>query len=94
VKGKVMLNGTLICTSQEEVARVIAGVEAHIALTRTEAGCISFEVLQSDDPMIWTVSETFTDAAAFQEHQTRASASAWAELTKGIARDYQITGLE
>lgn len=91
---EVTLNGTLTCTTQDELGRVLQGVEAHITLTRAEAGCLSFEVIQSADPMVWTVAERFTDAAAFEAHQTRATASEWAELTKGIARDYQITGLE
>lgn len=91
---EVTLKGTLTCTSQKELDRVLQGVEAHIVLTRAEAGCLSFEVIQSDDPMVWTVSERFTDAAAFEAHQTRAGTSDWAQLTKGIARDYEITGLE
>lgn len=90
----ITLNGTLTCISHEEVSRVSAGVAAHIALTRAEAGCVSFEVAQSDDPMIWTVSERFTDAAAFKAHQTRTARSDWAQLTQGITRDYKITGLE
>lgn len=90
----VTLKGTLTCTTQDELSRVIAGVEEHIALTRAEAGCISFEVIQTEDPMVWSVSEAFTNAAAFQAHQTRAGASHWATLTEGIARDYQIEGLE
>lgn len=94
MSGEVTLNGTLTCTTEGELARVIQGVQTHIDLTRAEAGCLAFDMVQSDDPMVWTVSERFTDAAAFEAHQTRAGTSEWAELTKGIARDYQITGLE
>lgn len=94
VMGSVSLNGTLTCTTQAELDRVIGGVEQHVALTRSEPGCVSFEVVQTADPMVWSVAERFTDAAAFAAHQTRAGASRWAELTKGIARDYVITGLE
>ncbi|HBB85248.1 MAG TPA: antibiotic biosynthesis monooxygenase, partial [Sulfitobacter sp.] len=43
------------------------------------------------DPLVWQVSELFTDRAAFDAHQTRAAASDWATLTAGITRDYQIT---
>jgi quinol monooxygenase YgiN len=94
VTPEVTLNGTLTCTSQEELSRVIEGVDAHIALTRAEAGCIAFEVVQTDNPMVWSVSERFTNAASFEAHQTRAAASDWAALTKGIERDYQISGLK
>ena len=43
--------------------------------------------------MIWSVSERFIDAAAFEAHQARAGASDWAIQTKGIARDYKVSGL-
>ena len=94
VMGEVTLNGTLTCVSDDEAARVRAALDTHVTLTRAETGCLSFEVIQTDDPMIWTVAERFTDAAAFQAHQTRAAASDWARETQGIARDYTITGLE
>lgn len=88
------MTGTLTCASQHERDQVIAGLEQHIALTRAEAGCLAFEVVQTTDPMVWTVSERFTDAAAFEAHQIRTAVSDWARLTKGIARDYATTSLE
>lgn len=91
---EVTLTGTLTCVSEAEASRVRAALPAHIALTRAEAGCLSFEVTPTDDPMVWAVSERFTNAAAFEAHQTRAGASDWARETAGIARDYTITGLE
>lgn len=94
MKGEVTLNGTLTCVSDVEAARVRAALDTHVALTRAEAGCLSFNVTQTDDPMIWAVAERFTDAAAFKAHQTRAAASDWARETQGIARDYTISGLE
>jgi quinol monooxygenase YgiN len=93
INGEVTLTGTLNCTTEDEAARVRAALDTHIALTRAEAGCLSFEVTQSDDPMIWTVSKRFVDAASFEAHQTRAGASKWAIETKDIARDYKISGL-
>ncbi len=94
MNNEVTLTGTLTCVSEEEAARVRATLDTHIALTRAEKGCLSFEVTQTDDPMVWSVAERFTDAAAFEAHQTRAASSDWAQETKGIARDYTITGLE
>lgn len=93
IGGEVTLTGTLICTTEDEAARVRAALDTHITLTRAEAGCVSFDVVQSDDPMIWAVSERFIDAASFEAHQARAGASDWAIETKGIARDYKISGL-
>ncbi len=91
---EVTLTGTLICTTEEEAARVRAALDIHVSLTRAEAGCLSFDVTQSENPLIWNVAERFVDAAAFEAHQTRAGASDWAVETKGIARDYTICGLE
>ncbi len=89
----VTLNGTLRCENEAQAARVRAALPEHIRLTRAEPGCISFDVTQSGDPMVWNVSESFVDAVAFEAHQTRAAASVWASETKGIDRDYVITGL-
>jgi quinol monooxygenase YgiN len=89
----VTLTGTLTCATEGEAARVRAALDEHVRLTRAEAGCVSFHVTPTDDPMVWTVAEEFTDPAAFEAHQVRASASDWAVQTKGIARDYTITGM-
>ena len=90
----VTLNGHLRCATEDEAARVRKALDEHVRLTRAEAGCVSFEVTATDDPLVWSVAEEFTDADAFKAHQDRASKSAWADETRGIARDYTVTGLE
>ncbi|MEQ6247945.1 antibiotic biosynthesis monooxygenase [Sulfitobacter sp. HNIBRBA3233] len=90
---EVTLSGRLICATADEALRVRAALPAHIVLTRAEAGCISFEVTETDDPLVWNVSERFTGKAAFEAHQVRASASDWARETAGIKRDYVVDGL-
>ena len=92
INTEVSLTGTFTCVTQDDAARVRASLPLHIALTRAETGCLSFEVLQTADPMVWSVAERFIDSAAFEAHQTRAAASVWARETVGIARDYKITG--
>lgn len=89
----VRLTGQLLCTSDEEVARVVARLPAHVRLTRAEPGCLSFAVVQTEDPLVWQVDEEFADAAAFRAHQERGAASAWARETAGIERVYTVTGL-
>ena len=89
----VTLNGFLRCENPDEAARVRAALPDHIRLTRAEQGCLSFEVTQTPNPLVWAVAEEFTDPAAFEAHQARAQASDWALATKGIARDYQIRGM-
>ena len=89
----VTLDGVLRCATEAEAARVRAALPEHVRLTRAEPGCIRFDVLPTDDPLVWTVSEEFTDRTAFEAHQSRASNSAWAQETACIARDYTIKGM-
>lgn len=89
----VTLNGWLRCADMAEAARVRDAIDEHIHLTRAEPGCISFKVMPTDDPLVWEVAEEFTDPAAFEAHQTRASASQWAARTAGITRDYTVKGM-
>lgn len=91
---EVSLTGRLVCATQDEAERVRESLPAHIALTRAESGCLSFEVTQTADPLVWSVAERFVDANAFKAHQARAAASDWAVQTAGIARDYTIVGME
>lgn len=90
---EVTLTGQLICANDDEAARVRAALDAHIAATRAEAGCIAFDVTPTSDPMVWQVDERFSGPAAFEAHQTRASTSDWAVQTKGIKRAYTIQGM-
>ena len=88
----VTLTGRLICTTEAEAAGVRAHLPEHIRLTSAEPGCLRFDVVQTDDPLLWQVDETFADRAAFDAHQARTRASRWARETVGIRRDFRITG--
>ncbi len=73
---------------------VAEALPRHIALTRAEAGCLSFEV--TEDAKLsgrYHVAERFVDRAAFDAHQTRTKASVWATVTDGLPRQYQIEDL-
>lgn len=87
----INLTGTLTCTSLHEAALVISHLPEHIRLSRAEPGCLSFDVVQTADPMVWQVTESFTDQAAYDAHQTRTRASDWYRLTAHIPRSYDIT---
>lgn len=89
----VSLTGYLRCATEAEAARVRAAIDMHIRLTLAEPGCISFELTPTDDPLVWRVAEEFKDPAAFEAHQARGAASDWARETKGITRDFKITGM-
>ncbi|MDX8326025.1 putative quinol monooxygenase [Agrobacterium tumefaciens] len=91
--GAVRLSGFLRCASVQDVQLVENHLPDHISLTRAEPGCISFEVSQTEDPLIWRVEELFVDRAAFDFHQQRTRASKWFVATSAIPRDYEIVML-
>ena len=87
----IHLTGRLICASHAQARAVMMALPEHIRLTRSEPGCVTFDVTPTDDPLIWQVAESFLDRAAFDAHQARAAATDWAVQTSGITRDYAIT---
>ena len=87
----IHLHGRLICATHAQARAVMMALPEHIRLTRNEAGCISFDVTRTDDPLIWQVEERFADRAAFAAHQARVAASEWGAQTQGITRDYTVT---
>lgn len=90
---RVRLTGTLNCAGAEEAEIVARHLPRHLELTRAEPGCLVFEVIQTDDPLVWSVEEQFADAGAFRAHQARVAASDWGHATAGIRRQYAINGL-
>jgi quinol monooxygenase YgiN len=89
----VFLTGQLVCSDQEQKAVVEQHLALHIALTRSEPGCISFEVSPTQDPLIWQVDEQFQDAESFRAHQQRVAESEWGMATANIDRHYEINGM-
>ena len=87
----IALTGILVCTTAEEASRVSAHLPDHIALTLAEPGCLAFQVMPTDDPLVWQVAETFADQAAFEAHQRRTATSLWARATAGLRRDYTLS---
>jgi quinol monooxygenase YgiN len=88
--GIVRLSGKLICASDDEASIVRTHLPEHVRLTQAEAGCLFFEVRQTNDARIWTVEESFANREAFEAHKTRAQASAWGAATANIRREYVI----
>ena len=86
----IRLRGQLICMSDDEAQAVRAHLPEHLALTRAEPGCLTFDVDPTDDPMVWEVMEAFRDRASFDAHQARTRESAWFAATRGILRDFKM----
>ncbi|TGD45100.1 antibiotic biosynthesis monooxygenase [Pseudotabrizicola sediminis] len=89
----IRLKGYLICMSQDEVLAVRGHLPDHIRLSRAEPGCLSFDVSETDDPMVWDVQETFRTRADFDAHQARTRQSRWFEATRHILRDFRVEDL-
>ncbi|MDA7963835.1 putative quinol monooxygenase [Ruegeria sp.] len=88
---RVWLRGQ-ITVPAERLAEVRAALPEHIALSRAEPGCLSFDVIEDEtDPGRFSVTELFENRAAFDAHQTRTRASDWFHITQGIPRDYEVT---
>jgi quinol monooxygenase YgiN len=89
-KGTVTLTGH-IDVPAVRMEDIQAALRVHIALTRAEPGCLSFEVTPCPDVEgRFLVSEAFVDQQAFDAHQARTKASEWAKASEGIPRDYSI----
>lgn len=85
----IRLTGTLDSSRAPEPVR--RALPAHIAASRSEPGCLRFEVREDPEhPGLFHVSESFTDQAAFDAHQTRTADSAWGRITAGFPRKYGI----
>ena len=90
----VTLEGTMH-VPQDQLEATQVALEVHMALTQAEPGCLSFEVWPSaENPLIFHVKEAFIDGEAFADHQARAGASPWGQLTQEFAREYQTSGLD
>jgi quinol monooxygenase YgiN len=85
----VTLTGWLRCKDAAERAAVILHLPDHLRLSLAEPGCLAFAVEPTEDPLVWRVSESFVDAAAFDAHQARTRASDWFAATGGIRLEFQ-----
>jgi len=87
------LRGQLVCLSDDDAQAVRQHLPAHLAATRAEPGCLTFDVTSTDDPMVWEVMEAFRTRADFAAHQARAQSSPWAQATRNCLRNYQVEEL-
>lgn len=87
----ITLTGTLTCPTTDDMTIIQTYLPDHIALSRAEPGCLSFNAVQTADPMVWQVDETYIDKSAFEAHQTRNRASIWWKKSQNIVRDFKIT---
>jgi quinol monooxygenase YgiN len=87
----LILDG-FILVPQSELELVQEALLIHTVLTQNEPGCIVFKVDQClNDRCKFYVHEEFDSEESFHRHQSRAHASRWGEVTKGVQRHYTVT---
>jgi quinol monooxygenase YgiN len=89
----VHLTGLLVCANEDESRLVAEHLPTHVALTRAEPECVSFDVTRTADPLVWRVEERFENEAAFARHEDRVAGSEWGRMTAGIERRYSVNGV-
>lgn len=82
------LTGRLICADMAEMLLALELLPDHIAASRSEPGCLRFDIAQSDDPLIWDLTELFADKTAFAAHQERSRNSRWGRESAALRRDF------
>ena len=86
----VRLRGQMICMTEAERAALLTHLAAHAAMTRAAPGCLTCDISETDDPMVFEVMEAFRDRATFDAQQARARDSAWFAATRGILRNFRM----
>ena len=87
---KVTLKG-FITVPEKDLSVVKEELINHRNLTQNEAGCLVFEVAQSEsNPNRFYVYEEFINKSAFEFHQKRVKDSYWGEVTVNVERHYEI----
>ncbi|MAN55379.1 MAG: GNAT family N-acetyltransferase [Paracoccus sp. (in: a-proteobacteria)] len=84
----IALTGRLICADPAQLMTALTLLPDHVDQSRAEPGCLRFDLRQDEDPLVWHLSELFTDGEAFAAHQQRTKASAWGRDSRDIARDF------
>ncbi len=93
--GEVSLTGKLACRDMAQMMAVLDHASDHVAASRAEPGCIRFDLVQTDDPLVFAVAERFRSVEAYRAHQARTRASAWGRATADIERrDFDRRGLD
>ncbi|MDF3606019.1 GNAT family N-acetyltransferase [Paracoccus sp. DMF-8] len=84
----IAVEGRLICADMGQMMLALNLLPDHVAASRAEPGNLRFDLSQTDDPLIWSLNELFTDAGAFAAHRDRTAASRWGQDSGAITRDF------
>ena len=90
---KVVLKGFVI-VPENDLNAVLIELPVHISNTRSESGCLVFEVSPDKiEKNKLNVYEEFVSKLAFQRHQERVANSKWGVVAKNCERHYKISGI-
>ena len=68
----------------EHIDEYVEQVSVHAANSRTEPGCVRYEVLRDlDAPNVFALIEVFEDEAAFESHRAAAHYERWMTMSAG-----------
>lgn len=84
----IAVEGRLICADMGQMMLALDLLPDHVAASRNEPGNLRFDLSQTEDPLIWSLNELFTDAGAFAAHRARTLASRWGRDSGAITRDF------
>jgi phosphoribosylglycinamide formyltransferase-1 len=80
-----------VIVPKDILAAFIHALPKHVALSRKEAGCLSFNLTQDPhDIYRFNLDEIFVNQPAFVHHQNRVKNTAWSRLTSQIERHYEV----
>ncbi|GBL05290.1 putative quinol monooxygenase [Glaciecola sp. KUL10] len=87
---KVIQHGYII-VPPDQLVDICCALETHIQETRSEVGCLVFDVkARKSEKNIFDVYEEFIDEAAFKFHQQRMKKSAWGQVSSAFERHYTL----
>ncbi|MDH5547451.1 MAG: antibiotic biosynthesis monooxygenase [Gammaproteobacteria bacterium] len=91
---KVVLQGYIIAPTVDLPA-VLEELPHHIQNTRSEPGCLIFEVTQDkENGNRFDVYEEFASEDDFSLHQERVRNSKWGAITVNVERNYKVTRID
>lgn len=87
---KIVLHGYILVAAAD-LAAVTRALPEHIKLSRSESGCVVFDVARDQNRKHrFNVYEEFVDRAAFELHQQRVKNSVWGKISANVERHYCI----
>ena len=83
------ISGQLRCADIGQLMRALDLLPEHAEHSRSEPGNLRFDLIQTDDPMVFELNELYADDDAFQAHRARLKGARWGAESHGISRHFE-----